>query len=212
MKYVIAIALSFSLFQASAQISNLQTLQGQIIKEDDIRALADGTPYLIDEFTEGYLKYPEKTYKGIFMRYNSFNEKFEVQKEDGDIIELRTASILKIGFDRKRPGVFGVEMMSIDNKWYEELIPNKLYKSYKTTIVEDAQPGYNTAERLKRFVTQEQYFITDSKLILAEISLKKKDVIAVLKNENKTVKYAKSNKLKFTKEDDVIKILEFDSN
>ncbi len=212
MKYLITFILSLALFQSFGQISNLQTLQGQIIKEEDIKGLANGSPYLIDDFTEGYLEYPEKVYNGIFIRYNLFNEKFEVQRESGDIIELRMDNILKLGFDRKRPSVFGVEMLSIDNNWYQELIPNRLYKSYKTTIVEDAQPGYNTAERRKRFVTQVQYFVTDTNLILTEVDLKKKELLPILKNQNKTSKYVKSNKLKFNKEEDVIKILAYDNN
>ncbi len=212
MKFLLILLTSFTFFRASAQISNLQTLQGQIIKENDIKDLADGSPYLIDEFTEGYIRYPEKTFEGVFMRYNLYNEAFEMERETGEIIELRMDNVLKLGFDRKRPGVFGVEMLSIDNNWYQELIPKRLYKSFKTSIVEDAQPGYNTAERRKRFVTQVQYFITDSNLILSEITLKKKEILPLLKNKAKTEKYVKNNRLKFTKEEDVVKIIAFDNN
>lgn len=212
MKYLVTIILSFAFVQTFAQISNLQTLQGQIVKEDDIKNLADGSPYMIDEFTEGYLKYPEKTYEGIFMRYNSLHQEFEVQRENGEIIVLKTTNILRVGFDRKRPGVFGVEMVTIDNKWYQELLSDKFYKSYKTAIVEDAQPGYNTAERKKRFVTQEHYFIAGSNLNLTEINLKKKDILPMLKDQSKISKYVKTDKLKYSKEEDVIKILAFDNN
>ncbi|WP_436517540.1 hypothetical protein [Ekhidna sp. To15] len=212
MKFLAALLVSFSFFKTSAQISNIQTLQGQIIKENDIRGLAEGSPYLIDEFTEGYITYPEKTFKGVFMRYNLYKESFEMERETGEIIELRMDGILKLGFDRKRPEVFGVEMISIDNVWYQELIPDRFYKFSKTTIVEDAQPGYNTAERRKRFVTQTQYFITDSNLILSEINLKKKEIQPLLTNQEKTNKYIKSNRLKYTKEEDVIKIIAFDTN
>lgn len=212
MKFLITLFVAFTFWHANAQISNLQTLQGQIIKENDIKNLADGSPYLIDDFTEGYISYPEKTFNGVFIRYNLYNETFEMERETGEIIELRMENILKLGFDRKRPGVFGVEMLSIDNNWFQELIPNRFYKSFKTSIVEDVQPGYNTAERRKRFVTQVQYFITDSSLILTEINLKKKDIQPLLKNRTTTEKYIKANRLKFTKEDDVIKIIAFDSN
>lgn len=212
MKYLLIIIVSLTFLESNAQISNLQTLQGQIVKEDQIKNLAEGSPYMIDDFTEGFLKYPEKTYDGIFMRYNSLNQEFEVQKENDEIIVLKMTNILRVGFDRKRPNVFGVEMITIDNKWYQELIPNRFYKYYSTSIVEEAQPGYNTAERKKRFVTQEQYFIADANVNLVEIGLKKKDVLSILKNQNAAVKYAKTNRLKYTKEEDVIKILSFDKD
>ncbi len=212
MKYLVTIIVTFAFFKSNAQISNLQTLQGQIVKEDQIKNLAEGSPYMIDDFTEGYLKYPEKTYDGIFMRYNSLNQEFEVQRENGEIIILKMTNILRVGFDRKRPQVFGVEMITIDNNWYQELIPNRFYKYYSTSIVEEAQPGYNTAERKKRFVTQVQYFITYSAVNFTEVSLKKKDILAVLKNQEDANKYAKNNRLKFTKEEDVIKILSFNKN
>lgn len=197
----------------AAQIENLQTLQGQILKEQAIAKQLSEKAYLLGkDFTEGYIAYEgtKQRMNGLFMRLNMVTGDMEVNMENGDILLLNPTGIHRVGLQRQRPGVFGKEFVHAGGMWLEELSQKaRIYKGYRARTVSDVQPGFNTSEVATRLVVTETHYRM-SETGLAEITLKKKDVIKQLQHPNASLAFAKSKGLNLREEKGLVQLIEYD--
>lgn len=206
MRYLFFLALcaSFTIKGQDVMI-NMTNLQGNMVRLEDRYSDIEGSPYLPKDFKEGYVKIGKQTLYGVFMRFNMYNQRIELERENGDVIELDTRGIYEIGMDRQRPNVYQMKFTQLEEGWYQELVPGLIYKVHKVKM-QEAQPEFNSAKLDKKFVDVSTYYLRKGKE-LKSFALRRRDILDLVSDEEAVKSYVKGNKLKWNSEDDVIQIL-----
>ncbi|MFC2129178.1 hypothetical protein ACFLQX_00185 [Bacteroidota bacterium] len=173
-----------------------------------------GSPYLTENFESSLVLLNNLWYEGIALRYDIYNDQFEVEFESGKMIidpiknNIDTIKYNGEVFVRKvfEPGnTKGLSYLALLGQWNNF----GLFKQYKTRL-EAATPtdGYNEARPAEYHSTSPGYYIFNNNEI---IEIKGSKTIAEVFNiEHKMVKrYLKEKDYKLSNEDDMISVLAY---
>ncbi|NOR28544.1 MAG: hypothetical protein GQ540_08450 [Lutibacter sp.] len=176
----------------------------------------EGDPYFNNQFILGTINNTNaKKIYSYQMRYNVYEDKIEIQKEDKSIVYLAKATNFNVLILGKTFVLKTYEDKGENNEGYLELLLNKsnieLYKKHKRTLIsaKKAKSSYEE-DKLARFNSSESFYykLGNSKVLLLPKS--KKDFLKSFSDKsNDIASFMKHNKLKKSKKEDIIKILEY---
>lgn len=175
-----------------------------------------GSPYLNNDFEDGQVYINSKVKSlGYRLRYNIYTDEFEIfNSEKNKIVALFKTSdyICKIkGVTYKYFSYTDVNANEKDG-YFVELLTAKipLYLKYRS-VYHPAQPSDNplSYDKPASFSTSKDYYLLkDGKMQL--LPTKKSKFFPVFgQNQNKIKQFVKKNKLKISKEKDLIKIVQY---
>ena len=171
----------------------------------------DGSPYYTKAFHQASMA---ENYEIVPTRYNSYDDQIEYEKNDKVYVMPKEEKFSRIVFKNINNDVFVLLDTNDDNKGYFlELVEGKtgLYKKIKTKFYNSA-PAKNSYDQDKpaQFKTLDPvYYIKFEKDFIKQ----PKNIGDVKKfykgDENKLSNFVKTNKIKFNKEEDLIKLTVF---
>lgn len=186
----------------------LQDINGQPIFENAYSAI-EGTPYLNADWTRGTVKakHNGKTYELAKTRYDAYKD--ELEYEENQKPYRFGKEITEFTSDGKlfRSGFTALDNLTLAS-FYEVIYDGKvkLLKRYPTRI--QSEKPYNSATEIRRFVKEEAFFLykdhktyrlkKDKKSLLEALGDKQADLEAFIKDQ----------KLKLSKEEDILKVIE----
>jgi len=170
-----------------------------------------GTPYLTEDYLEGKVLMGNAVYEGVMLRYDVYNDRFEVRFEQNTIIIDETKSIIDTlyhsgyKFVRKflLPGKSNV--LSHVAVLYKNNDFN-LLKKYKVTLIPATNPSAYTEAKPAKFdpVVPDYYLGRGEEVILLKGV---KSIAGFFHVEPKEVKsLMKSQQLKVQNEEDLVRI------
>lgn len=169
----------------------------------------EGSPYLINDWRKGTVvaKTNGKTYELAKMRYDIYKDEIEYEENQkpyrfaNEITEFQLAGRV---FRRNFPNIETYNARSFYEVLYDGKI--KVLKHYLVKV--QSEKPYNSATEIKRFVKDEYLFLMkDSKMI--KLKRDKKAVLDLLADKQSDLEnFIKSQKLKLSKEDDIIALVE----
>ncbi|MEY8020940.1 hypothetical protein AB8P51_08925 [Muriicola sp. SD30] len=169
-----------------------------------------GSPYLTDEFEAGKIYTDDKTYPAM-MRYNAYADIIEIKTgEDSNNQLSKTKNVwVKI----KNSEFLLKELPDSNLAYVQKLVAGDkislwLRNSSKFNEAKPARSSYGT-DKPAEFIMRKTYYI-ERESRLAEISLKKKDILALFGNKESDMKrYCKEHRLSYSEEVDVVKMLRY---
>lgn len=174
----------------------------------------EGSPFLLQEWKNSsvILKNGEKINYDLL--YNVFKNEFWIKKEEGIKLLLFTEDVDHVEFDNKK---FVRKTYPFEKDIKEgllQIITNDKYPLFKlyTCIFlrkEAESTGYESKKKDK-FQIREQLYYQDKEGYLYPISTKKDDFFKIFRDKSSIVgAYCKINKLKYRKEEDIIKLFHY---
>ncbi|MDI9879383.1 hypothetical protein [Flectobacillus longus] len=186
-------ALLFMLGIANVGISQiyLERKDGRIIF-DGQAVEAEGTVFVPQEFTKGYVIQNGKKLDIAKVRLNTYDNRLEYQ--EGDLVKLFTLPVTEYGFDGEDGGVrlFKRGFPKVDRQnedtYYEVLYDGKYkllkyYKAHKLDVT-----SYNSATKMVKFEIGETLYILRPDNSVHKIKKDKKSVLEALGKEEEAVK------------------------
>ncbi|MDH6252097.1 hypothetical protein M2347_001824 [Chryseobacterium sp. H1D6B] len=168
-----------------------------------------GSPYLTKNFSLAKLA---DNYEKAPVRYNSFKDEVEFQKDGKTQVLPNTAQFSRIEILSPKQTIVLIDTNGLEGYFFELVNgKNSLYKKIKTNFIDivPAQNSYAT-EKAATFKTLDPvYYIKTDKGIIKNPK-NQKDIIEQLpeRKEDLTT-FFKANKIKFSKEEDLIKLVNF---
>ncbi|WP_312397888.1 hypothetical protein [Chryseobacterium sp.] len=168
-----------------------------------------GSPYINKNFS------PAKVDNNITVpiRYNSFRDDVEFQKDNSILVLPKDANYSRIDIITPKQTLVLLDTNDDLNGYFFEISggKNALYKKVKTKFI-DAVPAANSfaTEKPATFRTLDPvyYIKTESGFIKNPKNIK--EVTEQLPNQKDAIEaFSKTNKLKLSKEDDLIKLVQF---
>lgn len=206
----------FNTNSSSFEFINYQRLKNK----DNLNKNYEGSPYLNEEFILGSIS-PNK--KNFLIRYNAYNDLFEVKKGKDSILNLNKRNLDYIieldgltfkSFkyrtseeESKQFGYFAI-MTNLESNFV-------LLKNYEKKFTEEQKAinSYTSDIPASFSSTTNNYFLlttTDNKEEIKEISTKAKDLYNLLpKKKDKIKSFIKKDKLKLKNESDLIKVINY---
>lgn len=169
-----------------------------------------GNKYYKEEYKIAEIYVNNKKIHEYAVRYDAYSDEIEVAANNKtfalskgkNIRVLLKDSEYKLLDTEDKKGYF-----IILNKNKEISLVLKARKKIKKAV--QAKSGYG-AEVPPSFIKEYTYFIQEKEGGLKEIKLKKKDIIAVLKDKKDQIEeFASSKKINFKKEEDVITVIDY---
>lgn len=217
MKKTLMITALVGLFTTSNYAQQDFQLQGQSLYTYGInkKSEAQGSKYLTEGFMVAKI---DDSVKDFPLRFNAFENKFEHKNDSGQVIVLDNV-YNKIAFSTGLTFelITYTNLENNVNKEYLELInlsSRNLFKTNKITFIDAKAPvnGYDTAKPAK-YVLAKSSYVVKYKESYYEIPEKTKDLEKLFPEKSAEIKaFVKQNKLKLTKEEDVIKFANFINN
>ena len=207
-KSLLCLGLILATIAAHAQGMFIQDINGRPIFENGYTEI-EGSPYLKDEWSRGNVKakHNGKTYELAKMRYDTYKDELEYEENQksyrfsSEITEFTTTSGV---FRNKIPAY---ESLSGRN-FYQVLYDGKVKLLKRTVTKIQTEKLYSSATTTKRFVKDEFLYLfkdgaitrlkKDKKALLEALSDKQADLEAFIKEQ----------KIKFSKEEDFLRVLE----
>ena len=194
----------------------LASSYGSIVSVSNPRRRTEGTFYMYDNWQNYAVIHTSDNQKFALRNINLNLQRnvFEARVEGDSIFTFNFNNIDKFI-------VNGVEFKNYywndDNRVYQVIYEGEdlqLLKGFKVDLVEgSANPMLNRAN--DRYVRKEYYFVREKGKI-SKFKLKKSKILKLVGGDegkaNEILNYARRNKLSFSKENDVKKILEYSSN
>lgn len=184
----------------------IKSESGKSLKYEDIK----GSPYYDANF---HLAKVADNYENVIIRYNAYKDEIEFQK-DGKIQVLPKDSVFyKIEILKPKTVIVFLDTNDSMSGYFFELKngKNSLYKKIKTDF-KDVVPASNSyaSEKPATFRTDApQYYIKTAEGSFIKNPKNGKDIMQTTGNDNVIESFLKSNKIKFNKEADLIKLLDF---
>jgi len=191
-----------------------------ITKNSEIK----GVDFVYDEWNKGMLVLNDSIFsKQDFLKFDVFKNRIFIKK-DNEVIEIKDRSIsgfsiiekernLKHDFVKLNSSHF---MNRIEDGFYEIVfnIENTNYFIKENTKILFDPNRSKGSQTINNFPLEYQdktyYFIKNSNGLYVKVRLKKKDIKSVLVNHSKLIDgYMKSKKLKYYKENDVVKLVNY---
>jgi hypothetical protein len=195
-----------SIYGDQSVFNQIPSVTGKNITYDNIQ----GSPYLSKSFSVAKVA---DSYEEVPVRYNSYKDEIEFQKNGNTLVLPKEKVFSRI--EVKSPKQTFV-LLNLDDDlkgYFIELVNGKysLYKKIKT-IFKDFTPAANsyTQDRPAIFKNQDPiYYIKIENLMIKKFK-NQKEITEQFPDKKETLNiFFKSNKIKFDKEDDLIKLVNF---
>lgn len=182
------------------------TSNGKTLTYDDIM----GTPYANKDFKMAKLA---DNYEAAPVRYNSYKDEIEFKKGENIQIVPKQKEFSKIIIKEPLQTIVNLETNDNLQGYFFELVPGKiaLYKKERT-VFKDEAPAINSYASAKpaEFIKQDPVYYISINNTFIKKPKNQKEIIEALPNLKDQINtYFKSNKIKFNKEEDLIKLVNF---
>jgi len=179
---------------------------GKSLKYDEIQ----GSPYLSKSFSNAKIG---ENFEEVPVRYNSYKDEIEFQK-DGKILVLPKESKFSRIEIKSPPQNFVVLDSNDELKGYFIELMNGKYSLYKKekTIFRDYVPAASSyaSDKPASFKNQDPIFYIKTENSIIKNPKNQKDIIEKFPDKKEILTlFFKSNKIKFDKEEDLIKLVNF---
>lgn len=170
-----------------------------------------GTPFTTDDFVLGtVIGYKNK----YLLRYNAFNDQMLAKRRDDNIVIVNKETITEVTFiDGTKYVVFDYTFDGIKmNGYLEVLLSNSTISLLKKEVInfrpaQKPATGYDQPKPPAFKKGRDRYLISNKKGEINSFN-KKKDFLNFFPDtKNDIEKFIKSNKIKFTKEKDLIRLV-----
>lgn len=192
---------------AQSVFDGIKSTTGKTFKYDEI---AGDSPYIDKEFSNAKIA---ANYEQVAVRYNSYTDEIEFKK-NGEIQVLpKTSDFSRIEILTPKKAIVLLDTSDDLNGYFFELSTGKniLYKKIKTKFI-DVVPAANSyaSERPANFKTQSPiYYIKTDKGFIKKPKNQKEIIEQFPDKKDSLNSFFKSNKIKFDKDEDLIKLVTF---
>ncbi len=215
MKFICIIFLFLSLtsysqktsFDINSEVGRTASLVSvsNITSGDDV----DGTPYYQENYTLGEV-FKDGVLQGkSLLKYNGYSDNIEFLRGETpyNIFKNDGLSVIIKNLNFKLYDINGEKKFYITfNKGKTSLLLNAKKKFKEKVLPKSSYDKGQTA----RFISSYQYYFLNKEGKLIPLKLKKKNILTALKDKKEDIiNYVSKNKLKYKKEKDVIKIIDF---
>ncbi|WP_108866898.1 hypothetical protein [Aquimarina aquimarini] len=160
-----------------------------------------------DQIATVYIK--GKPVKKCLVKYNGFNEEIEYLEKD------KRYNLLKLDDMEVKLNKYSYRLFDHkgDKKFF--LVYNKGMFSLGLLAIKKIREGKQATSSYEsstpsRYIENYKYFIINNKdKVVTDIKLKKKEILKTLGKKEELEKFAKSRKLSFKKESDLVKIIKY---
>jgi hypothetical protein len=176
-----------------------------------------GSPFWNPEWQLGALESPDGKSKGrLFVRLNLVTQEIHFKDSRDNELAADDGTVAKVGYlmDKDTVAVFRndfgpINMFYNRNKKYAQIMNSGEYRLLKVTIreVKSADSMFGTLKRYY-FSDRADYFIEHGNKIDKIKKLNKEEVLSLLPRGSALEAYVKQNKIKFAREEDLIKLLD----
>ena len=211
-KAVLLSLLVVSSLLAKAQPAFLRDLNGRPIFENS-NVDVEGSPYLREEWSAGIVKARSnrKSYEIAKLRYDAHTDELEYDQAGklfrfgaADVVEFSTGDgTFRSGF----PAANGL----LPKNFFQVLYDGEKIKLLKRIYVAiQIEKPYNSASTTKRFVKEEALYLLKDNAEMLRFKKDKKSLFEAIPNDKhaELEAFIKDQKLKLTKEEDVLRVLE----
>ncbi|SDR67191.1 hypothetical protein SAMN04515667_0186 [Formosa sp. Hel1_31_208] len=224
--YTLLFSLTFSLFMSTSSAQNTGSNQAlmeagvSFVTTFDARDMkAKGSPYLVEDFSPAKISIGNNMIYNV--RYNAFNDEFEV-KIDEDNIQSLNKDVDKLTITMINGNeTFGAinytdEKTGLNRGYFLFLTPenntSKLYikKAKKYIEAKPAVTGYDKDKPAEFRNVNDTYFISVNNGYAMELPRKKKELANLVPGKSKEIlNFIKTNKIKTSNQQDLIKLVNF---
>lgn len=185
----------------------LQSSSGKTLNYDEIL----GTPYPDKNFMKA--KISGTTDEQVPIRYNSYNDEIEFKKEDEVLALPKKTEYGRIEIISPKKTLVLLDTSDELNGYFYEIVngKNKLYKKIKTKFIDytPAPNGYASDKPANFKKLDPVYYIKTEKGFIKKPK-NQKDIINQFPDKKDSLNnFFKSNKIKFDKDDDMVKLVTF---
>lgn len=175
---------------------------------------AEGEFFLNEEWLGGIAYFTTKQIvKNDSVRYFVFGKEMHISHNGKTMAIINQTAMDSIVFDNHRfvysEFYYGSKLV----KDYLDLLSDKsikLYKHYSNKFIKAKEVSGYQEQASDKYVIKEEYYISNENEIPQFFNPTKRNVIALFTNrKNEILEYAKMNKLKFKKEEDLIRIFNY---
>ncbi len=207
-KSLLSLGLIFVAVVSQAQSMFIQDINGRPIFENGYTEI-EGSPYLNDNWSRGTVKakHNGKTYELAKMRYDAYKDELEYEENQkpyrfgGEITEFVTND----GIFRNS---FPVYESLTARSFYQILYDGKIKLLKRTTARIQTEKLYSSATQTKRFIKEESLYLFKNGL-LTRIKKDKKSLLEALgEKQDELDAFIKDQKLKLSKEEDILRLIE----
>lgn len=184
----------------------IKSTTGKTFKYEDIA----GSPYYSKDFVTAKIA---TNYEQIPVRYNSYTDEIEFKKNNETQVLPKSAEFARIEISSPKQTMILIETSDELSGYFFELVNGKisLYKKIKTKFVDvvPAANGYAT-ERPANFRNLDPvYYIKTEKGFIKKPKNQKEIIAEFPDKKDALTAFFKSNKIKFDKDEDLIKLVTF---
>ncbi len=195
------------MFGAPVILDYVISKSGKNLKYDEII----GTPYLNKNFNTAKVA---EGYEEVPVRYNSYSDEIQFQKNNEILALPKEAKFSRVTITSPKQVFVLLNTSDELNGYFVELVSGKtsLYKKIKTLFI-DAVPAPNSyaSDKPASFKSQQPvYYIQTEKGDFIKKPRNQKDIIELFPDKKDSLNdFCKSNKIKFDKDEDLIKLVNF---
>jgi hypothetical protein len=207
-KSLLCLGLILGTIVAQAQGMFIQDINGRPIFENGYTEI-EGSPYLKDAWARGTVKakHNGKTYELAKMRYDAYKDELEYEENEkayrfsGEITEFATTDgVFRNGFP-----VFE----SLTARSFYQVVYDGKVKLLKRTVARvQTEKLYSSATQTKRFVKEEFLYLLKNGVFTRLKKDKKALLEALGEKQDELEAFIKDQKLKLSKEEDILRVLE----
>jgi len=200
-------------FSAFTQRNDVLLTNSQALSENRYKDI-EGTPFLFKDWQLSIIHPRNETapFEEVLLNYNIHTKSFEIKKGNQYIaLDERWYHKVQVLTSSKEAWIFETGLLAKKKQLFNRLIHQgkdyRIVEVFHTRIVTTEKERYAETIEIQSFDNKSNYyFMQDGKSKL--IKLKKKNILALFP-EHKSIleKYAKNQRLKFNKANDLIKIL-----
>lgn len=204
---------------AYCQLLNIPAVGNEIMKESKYVDI-EGSPYFYGGWKSGSITDKNgKTYEGQLIRYDTYKDVIELNQE-GKILAL--SNLIYVKFDllfveensstvTHRLFRSGFSVPKYSEKDYFEVVYEGVHtvlKKIKTEFLEDNVSSYGSNRTVKKFVTDQRYFLLTNSGDAKEFKVSKKSFLEALgKDKEAASKFMESSKIKIKSEAEIKLVL-----
>lgn len=210
--YILAVLVVCSLHNGYTQGRFVSKGDGQPALETKFSGV-EGTPYWNDSFVEGETKSRQngKWYRYPKARFDTYKNAFEYeQPSTAKLLRLDAAQISEFKLNQATFRCGFPPIGEQDERHFYQVLHDertKLLKSNRTKLVTETEFG--AVVKASKFVREEELYIVKEGQII-RIKRKKSAVLEALSDKASMIaEFVKSNRLDYSVESDLVKILEF---
>ncbi|WES96797.1 hypothetical protein P2W68_18340 [Chryseobacterium arthrosphaerae] len=192
---------------AQSVFDGIKSTTGKTFKYEEI---AGDSPYIGKDFSNAKIA---ANYEQVPVRYNSYTDEVEFKKNGEVQVLPKTADFSRIEIASPKQTIVMLQTSDELNGYFFELVngKNSLYKKIKTKFT-DVVPAANSyaSERPANFRTLPAVYYIKTEKGLIKKPRNQKDIIELFPDKKDSLNdFCKSNKIKFDRDEDLIKLVNF---